>query len=104
MYATAVIPALAVTIGRFYNDWSLLRDGERELATHIRLAQHPVATAESKRENRGFAALFARQNRRATIFASIPWFLQDLGPTVSGFLRRQFWPLRSEDVWITSVA
>jgi MFS family permease len=27
----------------------------------------------------GYAALFSAENRRATIFASIPWFLQDLG-------------------------
>jgi MFS family permease len=29
-------------------------------------------------EKMNFAALFTRQNRRATILASVPWFLQDL--------------------------
>ena len=31
------------------------------------------------RRNTSFAALFNKTNRRATILASVPWFLQDLG-------------------------
>ena len=97
MYATAIIPALAVTIGRFFvtesANWLHAR-GAVEKAQHaatrllvrnpqyptnITLVQHAVAPAETRHEYRGFAALFARENRRATILASVPWFLQDLG-------------------------
>jgi MFS transporter, putative metabolite transport protein len=97
MYATAVIPALLVTIGRFYitesANWLLARGSiepaqraaarllvrKPQYPSKIELAQRVVPAAEGQRQNRGFAALFAPQNRRATIFASVPWFLQDLG-------------------------
>jgi len=97
MYATAIIPALAVTIGRFYvtesANWLHARGAVEkaqraatrllvrnpQYPTNITLAQPAVATAETKHDHRGFAALFARENRRATILASVPWFLQDLG-------------------------
>jgi MFS transporter, putative metabolite transport protein len=96
MYATAIIPALAVTIGRFYvtesANWLHARGAvekaqravtrllvrKPQYPTNITLVQRAVGTATGKQES-GFAALFAPQNRRATIFASIPWFLQDLG-------------------------
>jgi MFS transporter, putative metabolite transport protein len=97
MYATVLIPALAVTIGRFYvtesANWLLAR-GRIEQAQRaakkllfrkpqypasIDLAHQVVAAAEGKSEGGGFLALFKKQNRRATIFASLPWFLQDLG-------------------------
>ena len=96
MYATAIVPALAVTIGRFYvtesANWLHARGAvekaqraatrllvrKPQYPANITLIQHAVATAEVKHES-GFAALFARQNRRATILASVPWFLQDLG-------------------------
>jgi MFS transporter, putative metabolite transport protein len=97
MYATAVIPALAVTIGRFYitesANWLHARGAieqarraarrllirKPQYPSDIELAQHPLPAAEGKHQNHGFAVLFAPQNRRATIFASVPWFLQDLG-------------------------
>ena len=97
MYATAIIPALAVTIGRFYvtesANWLHARGAVEkaqraatrllvrnpQYPTNITLVQPAVATAETKHDHRGFAALFARENRRATILASVPWFLQDLG-------------------------
>ena len=97
MYATAIIPALAVTIGRFYvtesANWlqarGALEEAERaatrllvrnpQYPTNIKLVHHPVTNRDGNKENAGFAALFAPQNRRATIFASVPWFLQDLG-------------------------
>jgi MFS transporter, putative metabolite transport protein len=97
MYATAVVPALAVTIGRFYvtesANWLLARGSieraQREAKrlllrkpqypSNIALAQHGAPSAEGKSQSQGFAVLFAPQNRRATIFASVPWFLQDLG-------------------------
>jgi MFS family permease len=96
MYATAVIPALAVTIGRFYvtesANWLHARGAvekaqraatrllvrKPQYPANITLVQRAVGTATDKQES-GFAALFAPQNRRATIFASVPWFLQDLG-------------------------
>ena len=97
MYATAVIPALVVTIGRFYitesANW-LLDRGAMERAhraakrllvrkpqypANIELAQRAAPAVEGKHQNHGFADLFTRENRRATIFASVPWFLQDLG-------------------------
>jgi putative MFS transporter len=97
MYATAIIPALAVAIGRFFvtesANWlharGAVEKAERaatrllvrnpQYPTNITLVQHVVAPAEAKHEHQGFAALFARENRRATILASVPWFLQDLG-------------------------
>src|SRR5208282_4867951 len=47
--------------------------------SNIELAHHAAPAAEDKHQNHGFVDLFTRQNRRATIFASVPWFLQDLG-------------------------
>jgi MFS transporter, putative metabolite transport protein len=96
MYATVLIPALAVTIGRFFvtesANWLLARgriEQAQKAATKlllrkpqypasIELTQVVVAAAEGKSPG-GFLALFKKQNRRATIFASLPWFLQDLG-------------------------
>jgi MFS transporter, putative metabolite transport protein len=96
MYATALIPALIVAIGRFYitesANWLLARGeiapAERAVArllvrkpqyphgiTLACRAQHLVARARGVHLGR----LFARgHNLRATIFASVPWFLQDL--------------------------
>jgi MFS transporter, putative metabolite transport protein len=97
MYATVVIPALVVTIGRFFipesANWLLARGAiqpAQRAATRllVRKPQYPAAVelaapatpaSEGERKNHGFVDLFARQNRRATIFASVPWFLQDLG-------------------------
>ncbi len=97
MYATAVIPAILVTIGRFYitesANWLFAR-GERKRAEHAmgallrRAPLYPSAitlpelggleTNGGKRPS--FAALFEKgRNLRATILASVPWFLQDLG-------------------------
>jgi MFS transporter, putative metabolite transport protein len=94
MYATAIVPALLVTVGRFFITESglwLLSRGSVEEATRqtarllardppypgeIRLAAlaTPVAAPHSS-----YAALFRGSNLRATIFAAVPWFLQDLG-------------------------
>jgi len=97
MYATAVIPALAVTISRFFitesANWLLDRGAmapahraakrllirKPQYPSNIELAHHAAPAAGDKHQNHGFAGLFTRQNRRATIFASVPWFLQDLG-------------------------
>jgi MFS family permease len=96
MYASAIIPAVLVTIGRFYivesANWLSSR-GETAKAeqaatkllvrkpqypTEIKLAPREAATASAK-ATQTYASLFNSANRRATILASVPWFLQDLG-------------------------
>lgn len=97
MYAAAIGPALAVTIGRFYitesANWLHVRGAtERaEVATQRLLLRNPLyprnvtlmrdapVAAEGHCNKIGFAALFSARTRRATILASVPWFLQDLG-------------------------
>src|SRR5580692_18835 len=97
MYGTAIIPALLVTIGRFYitesPNWLHIRgavDRAEAAATRllVRTPQYPTSIALSRElENAAtghggqgsFLALFAKRNLRATILASVPWFLQDLG-------------------------
>jgi MFS family permease len=97
MYATALIPALAVTVGRFFvvesANWLSVR-GDHDKAEQsvtkllVRKPQYPtdikLVRAEANAGNGhggqgSFMALFNERNRRATIFASVPWFLQDLG-------------------------
>ena len=93
MYATAVIPALIVAIARLWitesPHWLLGRGRQAEAEGQMmRLLNRspaypktvsltkPAGAAESKRS---FMELFAPANRRATILASVPRFLQDLG-------------------------
>lgn len=96
MYATALVPALIVTVGRFFipesPNWLSVR-GAYEAAEHaVRRLLHrePLyprditlgrKAAQSEHDDTGasFMALFNKRNRRATIFASAPWFIQDLG-------------------------
>jgi MFS family permease len=97
MYATALIPALAVTIARFFivesPNWLAVR-GEHEAAevsvtrllhreprypTKVILVRPETAGEHKPRRKSSFWALFNSRNRRATIFASVPWFIQDLG-------------------------
>ncbi len=93
MYATAIVPALIVTVGRFFvtesANWLLAR-GSHERA-HVEAARLLVrnppypAKVELAQPGAGHAAggsyfdLFRKKNLRATSFASVPWFLQDLG-------------------------
>ncbi len=97
MYATALIPALAVTIGRFFvvesANWLAVRGAHEEAEqaitkllfrrprypSSIKLARGGENVAEEARGKPSFAALFNHRNLRATIFASVPWFIQDLG-------------------------
>jgi putative MFS transporter len=97
MYATAIVPALVVTIGRFFitesANWLSSRGAiERAEAAATRLLVRtpqypktvklaPAATASANGTLRrpSFGDLFNARNLRATIFASVPWFLQDLG-------------------------
>jgi MFS transporter, putative metabolite transport protein len=97
MYATAIIPAVLVTAGRFFitesPNWLQAR-GAFDRAEHealrllhrqpqypseLRLPREAAATGHASGDGPGFAALFSARNRRATILASVPWFLQDLG-------------------------
>ncbi len=94
MYATAMLPALAITIARFFvvesANWLAVKgDHEQAEKSVIRLLrrepQYPTniqlsrnATSAHGDAGRSFSALFNRRNRRATIFASLPWFIQDL--------------------------
>lgn len=97
MYAAAIVPAAIVLVGRFFvtesAHWLFARgrtaEAEREalrllardppypktvaLARHA-AHPHPEATAKE-----GFLSLLKPPYRRATILASVPWFLQDLG-------------------------
>ena len=95
MYATALVPAVLITIGRFFitesANWLIVR-GEHDEAERaverllhrtprypqeVSLPRH-VADEESS-SSKSFMALCNKDNRRATIFSSAPWFLQDLG-------------------------
>jgi len=95
MFATAIIPALIVTVGRFFiiesANWLWAKgDHEKAIAATRRLLvrkpQYPneinllkrEALASKERRKENFGALFNHQNIRATILASVPWFLQDL--------------------------
>lgn len=99
MYATAIVPAALVVIGRLFitdsGQWLMAhgrrQDAERELQrllereprypSHVQLAEiDPDYALHSPAARRGrWRDLFNRKNRRATILASVPWFLQDLG-------------------------
>ncbi len=96
MFATALIPALLVTIGRFFvvesANWLAVRGAHEQAEKSVvklllRKPQYPTsitlarASAGAAGDNGGssFWALFNTRNLRATIFASVPWFIQDLG-------------------------
>jgi MFS transporter, putative metabolite transport protein len=96
MYATAIVPALAVTIGRFFivesPNWLAVRGAHEEAEKSVRklLTRRPQYPKDIKLPRDGahadvqgsgepsFMALFSSRNRHATIFASVPWFIQDL--------------------------
>lgn len=97
MYATAIIPTLVVVVGRFFitqsPHWLIARgrvaDAEREVLRllhreppypkKVRLAEVVDDEPVAERKKSKFGKLFNEKNRRATILASVPWFLQDLG-------------------------
>ncbi|MCF8034112.1 MAG: MFS transporter [Desulfarculaceae bacterium] len=92
MYGSAVIPALAVSLGRFFVTQSpqwLVCQGrlpEAMRATRRLLHREPPYPKEinlapvqgGKSNGLGYGELFANKTRRATLLASLPWFLQDL--------------------------
>jgi putative MFS transporter len=97
MYATAIVPGILVVIGRFFIIesplWLVLAgrisEAEREMARllarepkypkEVRLKNPQESKSAGGHRKNGYTALFSRKHRRATIFASVPWFLQDLG-------------------------
>ena len=98
MYASAIIPAALVLAGRFFipqsGHWLVAhgRFPEAERETEALLHREPPyprrvhLTTPRRRAQAGeaprpasFFALFAPPNRRATILAAAPWFIQDLG-------------------------
>jgi putative MFS transporter len=97
MYATAIIPALFVTAGRFHitesAQWLFSRGRveEAEVQALELLSRNPtypraIVFAEGgdsiivrRKRRANYGMLFDKANRRATILASVPWFLQDLG-------------------------
>ena len=96
MYATAIIPTILVVIGRFFitqsPQWLMSRgrvaEAEKELRLllrrdpqypkKIRLVEVPDDEPEPEQHKSKFRKLFGKKYRRATILASVPWFLQDL--------------------------
>jgi MFS transporter, putative metabolite transport protein len=97
MFASAILPAVLVTIGRLYivesANW-LSAKGEIEKAqkaakkllvrnpqypVDIKLAAHHGLTLSGGRPKQSYISLFDKDNRRAMVLASVPWFLQDLG-------------------------
>ncbi len=96
MYAIALLPALAVTVARLFvpesAQWLFSRGAmdEAQKALAKLLERHPryprafrIVRREMKRAvaaaKPSFGTLFDARNLRATILASVPWFLQDLG-------------------------
>jgi MFS transporter, putative metabolite transport protein len=95
MFATAVVPALVVTVARFYitesANWLHTKGATNRAAVAaqrllVRTPQYPqnIVLAEKAGANEhghgggSFLSLFQKRYRRATILASVPWFLQDL--------------------------
>jgi putative MFS transporter len=99
MYATAIVPAVLVVLGRLRisdsGHWLMSQgrkaEAEAEVARllereppypkEVRLADLPAdeqAAAARVRRTGGWRELFTSPGRRATILASVPWFLQDL--------------------------
>ena len=96
MYATAIVPALLVTFGRFFvvesANWLLTRGHHEraQTAAQVLLVRNPPYPHKVELASPGkggatrhaggsFLDLFRKRNLRATIFASVPWFVQDLG-------------------------
>lgn len=98
MYATAIIPAVLVLVGRFFipdsSPWLIARGRTRQAEHELQrlLQREPpypksirLATSDTRNETSKASAgwkeirlLFSRKHRKATILASVPWFLQDL--------------------------
>lgn len=96
MYATAIVPTIIVVVARFFitqsPQWLMskgkIKQAEKETLRLLsrspqypaKVSLEPVPETEPEQERRksGFVKLFKKKHRRATILASVPWFLQDL--------------------------
>ena len=92
MYAIAILPALLVVLGRFFitesANWLFAHGRVDEAAEQTRrlLRRDPPypteitlsAPAAHPRREGSYRTLFSPPYRRATILASVPWFIQDL--------------------------
>jgi MFS transporter, putative metabolite transport protein len=95
MYASVLLPALVVFIGRFYitesAPWLVTRGKicEAHCETRRLLARSPLypktitlalpdPPTSTHRPEIGYSALLSPKVRRASTLASVPWFLQDL--------------------------
>jgi len=97
MYAVVIAPATLVVIARLFisdsGQWLMSKgrrlEAERELQRllerepqypkQVRLAEEPGASRPRGGAGGRWRDLLSKKNRRATILASVPWFLQDLG-------------------------
>ena len=97
MYGIVIVPAAFVVFARLFvsdsGQWLMSRgrraDAERELRRllkrepqypkQVRLAELAGSPHRSHHRHGRWSDLFDRKNRRATLLASVPWFLQDLG-------------------------
>ncbi|WP_174800804.1 MFS transporter [Martelella limonii] len=96
MYGCAIVPALAVFAGRFFipesPHWLAVHGRDREAETELQklLTRKPIYPKKVSLVSRharhgarphiaGYRGLFQKENRKALILASVPWFLQDLG-------------------------
>ncbi|CAN0588741.1 unnamed protein product, partial [Ectocarpus sp. 12 AP-2014] len=93
MYATAVIPAVIVLLLRFTvvetPHWLMARDRMQDAVKSTlqllrRTPTYPTTVTIKQDQSSGddgaagWGELFTRKNIRATVLASVPWFLQDL--------------------------
>src|SRR6202034_1248172 len=93
-----IVPAILVVVGRLYvtesPHWLVAKgrtvEGEKATTQLLkRTPQYPKsvslghladeAKAKAAEGHGSYLSLFKKKNRRATILASVPWFLQDLG-------------------------
>ncbi len=92
----AIVPAVLVTIGRFFvpqsGAWLVsqgaspkprkalckLLDRQPPYPNHVALCDPDAHMTNVADRNPGFHKLFKKKHRRATVLASLPWFLQDL--------------------------
>lgn len=95
MYATALAPAIVITVARFFipesanwlisrgalsaaeNSLSRLLNNRQLTVGQINLIASQTRTQQAHKVS--FSSLFKKPYRRATVLAAVPWFLQDLG-------------------------